>query len=182
MTCWRICRHFANAALVLPVLWAPADAQDVTGDLLRQPARDSWPTYHGDYSGRHHSPLTQITPANVSQLGLAWAFQTNAAQSIKATPILVNGVIYVSAPDNVWAIDARSGRQFWRYTYPANDGFKIGHRGVAVLGTISSMSRRRTRISSHSTRAPARCGGTSRSPTPGAATGRPTRRSSSATT
>jgi alcohol dehydrogenase (cytochrome c) len=136
MTCWRICRHFANAALVLPVLWAPAKAQDVTGDLLRQPARDSWPTYHGDYSGRHHSPLTQITPDNVSQLGLAWAFQTNAAQSIKATPIVANGIIYVSAPDNVWAIDARSGRQLWRYTYPSNAGFKIGHRGVAVLGTL----------------------------------------------
>ena len=136
MTCWRICRHFANTALVLPVLWAPAEAQDVTADLLRQPTRDSWPTYHGDYSGRHHSPLTQITPDNVSQLGLAWAFQTNAAQSIKATPILANGIIYVSAPDNVWAIDARSGRQLWRYTYPPNAGFKIGHRGIAVLGTL----------------------------------------------
>ena len=103
MTCWRICRHFANAALVLPVLWAPAKAQDVTGDLLRQPARDSWPTYHGDYSGRHHSPLTQITPDNVSQLGLAWAFQTNAAQSIKATPIVANGIIYVVGGYQRWA-------------------------------------------------------------------------------
>ena len=47
---------------------------------------------------------------------------------------MANGIIYVSAPDNVWAIDARSGRQLWRYTYPSNAGFKIGHRGVAVLG------------------------------------------------
>ena len=90
MTCWRICRHFANAALVLPVLWAPANAQDVTGDLLRQPARDSWPTYHGDYSGQRHSKLTQITPANVGQLTLAWAWQSGQTQQIKATPILVN--------------------------------------------------------------------------------------------
>ena len=136
MTSWRICRHCADVALTLALLWAPAEAQEVSVDLLRQPTRDSWPTYHGDYSGRHHSPLTQITPANVSQLALAWAFQTNTAQSIKATPILANGVIYVSAPDNVWAIDARSGRQLWRYTHPANAGFKIGHRGVAVLGGL----------------------------------------------
>jgi len=136
MTCWRICKHFAETAAVLALVCASAAAQEVSIDLLRQPTRDSWPTYHGDYSGQHHSPLTQITPANVAQLGLAWAFQTNAAQSIKATPIVANGVVYVSTPDNVWAIDARSGHQLWRYTYPPNAGFKIGHRGVAVLGGL----------------------------------------------
>ena len=136
MTCWRICRRFAEAIAGVAVFASTAVAQDVPIHLLQQPTRDSWPTYHGDYSGRHHSPLAQITPANVSQLGLAWAFQTNGAQSIKATPLLANGVIYVSTPDNVWAIDARSGRQLWRYTYPPNAGFKIGHRGVAVLGGL----------------------------------------------
>ena len=44
----------------------------------------------------------------------------------------MNGVIYVTTPDNLWAIDARTARQIWRYTYPTNDGFHIGHRGVAV--------------------------------------------------
>jgi alcohol dehydrogenase (cytochrome c) len=136
MTCWRICRRFAEAIAGVALFASTAVAQDVPIQLLQQPTRDSWPTYHGDYSGRHHSPLAQITPANVSQLGLAWAFQTNGAQPIKATPLLANGVIYVSAPDNVWAIDARSGRQLWRYTYPPNAGFKIGHRGVAVLGGL----------------------------------------------
>ena len=109
-----------------------AFAQSLDPSALLKPTADSWPTYHGDYSGQRHSKLTQITPANVHQLTLAWAFQTNQPQSIKATPILVNGVIYLSMPDNLWAIDARSARQIWRYTYPANDGFHIGHRGVAV--------------------------------------------------
>ena len=67
---------------------------------------------------------------------LAWAFQTSLPQQIKATPMLANGVIYLTAPDNMWAIDARSGRQIWRYTYPANDGFKIGHRGAALHGDL----------------------------------------------
>ncbi len=117
----------AGVALVANVI-----AQGLDPSWLLKPPADSWPTYHGDYSGRRHSRLTQVTPANVHQLTLAWAFQTGQTQQIKASPILVNGVIYLSTPDNVWAIDARSSRQIWRYTYPANDGFHIGHRGVAV--------------------------------------------------
>src|SRR5262249_21893118 len=59
-------------------------------------AQDSWPTYHGDFTGQRHSKLTQITPANVHQLSLAWAFQTNQAQQIKASPIVVDGVVYIT--------------------------------------------------------------------------------------
>jgi alcohol dehydrogenase (cytochrome c) len=101
---------------------------------LLNPSADSWPSYHGDYTGKRHSSLTQITPDNVHMLTLAWAFQTNQPQQIKATPILADGIIYVTTPDNLWAIDARSGRQVWQYRYPPNDGFHIGHRGVAVHG------------------------------------------------
>ena len=61
-------------------------AQDVDPNLLLKPTPDSWPTYHGDYSGQHHSALKAITPANVKQLTLAWAFQTGQTQQIKATP------------------------------------------------------------------------------------------------
>jgi alcohol dehydrogenase (cytochrome c) len=99
---------------------------------FQKPAVDSWPTYHGDYTGQRHSPLTAIVPANVSQLALAWAFQTGQSASIKSTPIVVNGMLYVSAPDQLWAIDARTGRQVWQYRYPENTGFHIGHRGVAA--------------------------------------------------
>ncbi len=122
----------AGWTLVGLVLARAATAQGLDPATLLKPSADSWPTYHGDYSGRRHSALTQITPDNVHQLGLAWAFQTGQPQSIKATPILVDGVIYITTPDNLWAIDARNGRQLWRYTYPMNDGFHIGHRGVAV--------------------------------------------------
>ena len=125
-----------TSVLLGVVLVAFASAQQVDPSLLLKPTADSWPTYHGDYSGQHHSRLTQITAANVSQLGLAWAFNTGQTQQIKATPIVVNGVIYISTPDNVWAVDARAGRQLWRYSYPANEGFHIGHRGVAVRGDL----------------------------------------------
>ncbi len=100
-------------------------------ELLKPPA-DSWPGYHGDYSGRRHSSLTQINQENVGTLSLAWAFQTAQAAQIKATPIVVDGIIYLTVPDNVWAIDARSGHQIWHYTYPPNKGLHIGHRGVSI--------------------------------------------------
>src|SRR4026207_1790699 len=100
--------------------------------MMLKPPADSWPTYHGDYTGRRHSRLTQITPDNVHQMTVAWTFQSGSAAGIKASPILVNGVIYLTMPDNIWAIDARTGRQIWRYTYPTNQGFHIGHRGAAV--------------------------------------------------
>src|SRR5690349_24718215 len=64
---------------------------------LLRPPQDSWPTYHGDYSGRRHSALRQITQDNVRALALQWAFQTNQAQQIKATPILVDGIVYLTA-------------------------------------------------------------------------------------
>jgi alcohol dehydrogenase (cytochrome c) len=95
---------------------------------------DSWPTYHGDYSGRRHSTLTQVTPDNVHTLTLAWVFRSNPAQSIKGTPIVHDGIMYVTVVDNLWALDARTGREIWRYQYPQNSGFRIGHRGVAIAG------------------------------------------------
>src|ERR1700740_654185 len=111
-------------------LWTRAQGADEK-TLLHPPA-DSWPGYHGDYSGRRHSSLIQITPANVGNLSLAWAFQTEQAAPIKCSPLLVNGILYITVPDNVWAVDARSGHQIWHYTYPPNKGFHIGSRGVAM--------------------------------------------------
>ncbi len=100
--------------------------------LLLHPAADSWPQYHGDYSAKRHSALTQINPQNVDELSLSWIFQTGQQSAIKSSPLLVNGILYFTVPDNVWAVDARSGHKLWQYTYPKNKGFHIGHRGVAM--------------------------------------------------
>jgi len=97
--------------------------------LLKSPV-GTWPTYNGDYSGRRYSTLTQIDSGNVASLGLAWAFQTHST-ALKSTPLEVNGVLYFTTPDNVWAIDARSGRPIWRYNRPSQ-GDHIGQRGVAM--------------------------------------------------
>ncbi|HEY4905003.1 MAG TPA: acido-empty-quinoprotein group A [Candidatus Sulfotelmatobacter sp.] len=109
-----------------------AHEQGVDAQMLLHPPADSWPTYHGDYSGRRHSALTQITPQNVKNLSLAWAFQTEQSAEIKSSPLLVDGILYFTVPDNVWALDARSGHQIWHYTHPTDKGDHIGHRGVAM--------------------------------------------------
>ena len=122
---------FAAMAAAQPL---PAAAQGVDAGMLLHPPADAWPGYHGDYSGRRHSPLTQIDPRNVGRLSLAWAFQTGMATWIKSSPLMVDGVLYFTVPDYVWAVDARSGREIWRYRYPQNQGLHIGQRGVGMLG------------------------------------------------
>ncbi len=117
---------------ILAALCCPLFAQGVDPSMLLDPPASTWPGYHGDYSGRRHSALGQITPENVGRLGLSWAFQTAQTDALKCTPLLVDGILYITVPNNVWAIDARSGRQIWHYRYPANKGFHIGSRGVSM--------------------------------------------------
>lgn len=92
----------------------------------------SWPTYNGDFSGKRYSTLDQIDTRNVGMLGLAWAFQTDVSTGpgLKSTPLLVDGTLYFTEPDDVWAVDARSGQQNWHYHYHANEGLHIGQRGL----------------------------------------------------
>src|SRR5215471_2313172 len=112
-------------------LAAAACAQGVDSNAMLHPSADNWLTYHGDYSGRRHTVLSAITPENVGQLQQVWKFQAGN-QSIKSTPILYDGILYVTSPDNIWAIDARAGKELWRYQYPPNNAFHIGHRGAAI--------------------------------------------------
>ena len=107
-------------------------AQNLTNEQILHPSPDSWPLYHGDYSGQRHSHLTQITPQNIKGLTLAWAYQTNQHDQIKSTPIVVDGIMYFTVPDNVWAVDARSGHMLWHYGVPTKQGLHIGHRGVSM--------------------------------------------------
>jgi len=111
----------------------PQDLQDG----LKDPSR--WLTYSGSYNGQRHSPLTQLTPENVGRLTPQWTFQTNTLGSFQASPIILDGVLYVSGfNNNAWAIDARSGRPIWRYRRDLPDDLRncCGpvNRGLAVLG------------------------------------------------
>ena len=107
---------------------------------LQQPPTDSWPTYNGDYSGRRFSPLSKVNTANINSLSLAWLYRIsvgsdNPGGSIKATPLLVNGVLYFTLPDHVWAVDARTGHELWNYNWQSKGGIHLGNRGVGIYGS-----------------------------------------------
>lgn len=107
-------------------------AQSADPQMLLKPPADALLNYHGDYTGQRHSALTQITPQNVQTLKQVWSFQATGNQAIKASPILVDGVLYITTPDNIWAVDARTGKERWHYQHPVNNAFHIGHRGAAI--------------------------------------------------
>ena len=132
-----IARKSRSAAMVLLLASSTPfalRAQELDFNTLLNPPKDSWPTYNGDYSGKRFSTLRQINRENVGLLTMAWAFQTglSSGQGLKSTPLLVDGTLYFTEPDDIWAIDARSGRQKWHYHYHANEGLHIGQRGVGM--------------------------------------------------
>jgi len=109
------------------------------GLVLALHGQDTWPTFNGDYSGRRFSPLTQINAKNVGNLALAWVYRADSGPAsnpfgvqIKATPLLINGVLYFTMPDHAWAIDARTGRQLWHFEWKSTGGIHIGNRGVGI--------------------------------------------------
>ena len=153
------------AAAVLAVTVALQAQSGVDRTLLLKPLGDAWPTYGGDYSGKRFSSLTQVNQGNVKNLTLAWTRRfTNGpagpggpqpgqpgyvptivggegditwagATQIKGSILQVDGVLYVTTPDNTWALDARDGREIWHYFWKTRGGTHIGNRGVGMWGT-----------------------------------------------
>ena len=132
-------------AIVATGTWSVAAQQiagpQVTPQDLRDGLKDAsrWLTYSGDYTNQRHSPLTQITPENVHRLTAQWAFQTDTLGKFEATPLVVDGIIYITGPlDTGWALDARTGRQLWRYRRELPGGLiaccGLVNRGYGVLG------------------------------------------------
>ena len=112
------------ALILLPLALQAQPSPPASARQAQEPRTESWPTYNGDYSGRRYSTLTKIDADNVKHLGLAWSYRLSAqgAGSIKATPLVVNGVAYISVPDHVWAIDARTGREIWHFEWKGKGG------------------------------------------------------------
>src|SRR5262249_59158802 len=82
---------------------------------------NDWPSHDHDAGGQRYSPLKQITPANVARLQPAWTFDTGAA-GIQVTPLVINGIMYVTAGRDVIALEPETAKVIWRYTAPAAVG------------------------------------------------------------
>jgi alcohol dehydrogenase (cytochrome c) len=130
---------------------------------LLKPLGNSWPSYSGDYTGRRYSALKQIDQSNLKNLALAWVARlaggagaaggpgagaaltmvggegtgevvVAGAVQIKGAILAVDNVLYVTAPDNVWALDAHDGHELWHYFWKTKGGTHIGNRGAAMWG------------------------------------------------
>ena len=117
-------------ALSVPLLATAADPP--------APASADWSVHGHDDAGTRFSPLAQINAGNVKDLGLAWTYSLDSTRGVESTPLVVDGVMYVTAPWSVvHAIDARTGKGLWVYDpqVPRTGGYKaccdVVNRGVA---------------------------------------------------
>ena len=112
-------RHTLIALLLFSLLPTGAAAQVSFERLLRADEEpENWLTYSGTYKSQRHSQLDQVTPANVTDLELRWVFQARSLEVFQATPLVVDGIMYLVEPTNtVVALDAKLGRVFWTYEH-----------------------------------------------------------------
>jgi alcohol dehydrogenase (cytochrome c) len=144
----------------VPVLLG-AQGKGVAPEELLKPLADSWPTYSGDYTGKRYSLLKQVNQLTVKNLSLAWVTPLTGGPgggggrgggggsnvniggegtgeypfggvNVKGTPLMVDGTLYVTSPDNAWALDARTGRTLWRYFWKTRGGTHIANRGFGM--------------------------------------------------
>ena len=111
---------------------------------IQNPKSGDWLTYNGTLDGNRYSNLTQINTANVKNLGVKWIFPIEHF-GLEMTPLVADGVMYVTGPNTAIALDAATGRQLWKYSRPRTAGLigdaSLGtNRGVAILGDKVFMS------------------------------------------
>lgn len=92
----------------------PAELQTLAGT--------NWLSYNGDYSGRRYTALREIDRRNVGGLQAQWVFHVSRADDMEVTPVVVNGIMFVTAQNDAFALDARTGREIWHYSRPITEG------------------------------------------------------------
>jgi len=118
--------------IALALVCLPSSPQ-VLYEQLRKGPGDNWLTYAGDYGAQRYSPLAQIDRRNVAFLVPKWVYHVDEAKRLEATPLVFEGVMYVTNTNEVYALDARTGRRIWRYR-DEQATRKDVNRGAALLG------------------------------------------------
>ena len=131
-------------ALSVALLTGFSQAQtprEITFEEIARPKPGEWPSYNGLLSANRHSPLDQINTRNVASLEPVWTHEMGGERALQMTPLVVDGVMYVAAVNEVRALDARNGRQIWQFARPQTPGLvPTGdpasgiNRAIAVLG------------------------------------------------
>lgn len=140
----RIARIVCSLIFVLPL----GVHGQVSSDRLLNAGKEpqNWLTYNGTYLSQRYSTLRQIDPTNVRNLELKWMLQSQTAPNLQTSPIVVDGIMYLTQPPNdIIALDAKTGRVFWVYEYtPSPDARPCCagpiNRGLAILGDTLFMA------------------------------------------
>ncbi len=135
--------YLLSLALLVPF----AARAQVTNERLLH-ANDepqNWLTYSGSYASQRYTLLKQIDPVNVKNLELKWVFQAQSLQKFETTPLVVDGVMYITqSPNDIVALDPKSGRVFWIYHYVVSPASRpccgVVNRGLAILGDTLYMA------------------------------------------
>jgi alcohol dehydrogenase (cytochrome c) len=145
-------RIFLTGVVVFAPVVLAGQGKGLDSAQILKPLADVWPTYSGDYSGRRFSALATVNRLTVTHLTLAWAGTLHpgagdrpivggdgpgdpsgaSGSGIKGTPLMVDGTLYVTTPDNVWAMDARDGHELWHYYWKTRGGTHIANRGAGM--------------------------------------------------
>ena len=134
-----------RATLFVLVSACALNAQVTFDRILRADKEpQNWLTYSGNTSSQRYSGLNQITPANVGNIKLQWAFQARSTEKFESTPLVVDGTMYLTqAPNDILALDAATGEIKWLYSYsPSREARPCCgrvNRGVAILGNTLFM-------------------------------------------
>lgn len=135
-------RNTFPGMLALTILLATVNVNaQVTYERLLNAADEpeNWMTYNGGYMSQRYSLLDQINAENVGDLELKWMLQNQVFGAWQSNPIIVDGIMYVTErPNSVMAVDAVTGRVFWKYRHVPAENSRVccgaNNRGVAVLG------------------------------------------------
>src|SRR5712692_9733831 len=132
------CGFLAGAQAQEPGSVSVSTSIQVTSKALAvQPVSANWLSYNGDYTGRRFSSLVQVTPKNVAQLRAQWVFHASNSNSLEVTPVVYDGLMFVTSANDAYALDAQTGRVIWHYSRPVTEGLiddasEHHNRGVAI--------------------------------------------------
>src|SRR6185436_8848297 len=117
-----------------------APVTNVPYERILKPEPQNWLSYSGNTMSQRHSALTQINTGNAKDLVLKWVYQSRSLDKHEVTPLVVDGVMYtVQSPNDVFALDAATGKTIWQYSHKPAEGTRnpcCGNltRGLAILG------------------------------------------------
>ena len=105
--------------------------------LLSRPSATNWLSYNGDYTGRRYSALREVHAGNVAQLRAQWVFHASSSSNLEVTPVVVDGIMFITAANDAFALDAQTGRTLWHYSRPVTEGLiddssQHHNRGVGI--------------------------------------------------